>query len=30
MSARVDLFFIPDLERQSISYLSFRQYEPFP
>jgi hypothetical protein len=29
-SARVYLFFIPDLERQSISYLSFREYAPFP
>lgn len=29
-SARVYLFFIPDLERQSIGYLSFREYEPFP
>jgi hypothetical protein len=30
VSARVYLFFIPDLERQSIGYLSFREYEPFP
>jgi hypothetical protein len=30
MTARVYLFFIPDPERQSISYLSFREYEPFP
>lgn len=29
-SARVYLSFIPDLERQSIGYLSFREYEPFP
>lgn len=30
MSARVYLFFIPDPERGSIGYLSFREYEPFP
>lgn len=30
ISARVYLFFIPDPERGSISYLSFREYEPFP
>jgi hypothetical protein len=29
-SARVYLFFIPDPERQSIGYLTFREYEPFP
>lgn len=29
-SARVYLFFIPDPERKSIGYLSFREYEPFP
>jgi hypothetical protein len=30
MSARVYLFFVPDPERQSIGYLSFREYAPFP
>ena len=30
LSARVYLFFIPDPERSSIGYLSFREYEPFP
>lgn len=30
LSARVYLFFIPDPERQSMGYLSFREYEPFP
>ena len=29
-TARVYLFFIPDPERQSIGYLSFREYAPFP
>jgi hypothetical protein len=29
-SARIYLFFIPDPERQSIGYLSFREYAPFP
>jgi len=29
-SARVYLFFLPDPERQSISYLSFREYAPYP
>jgi hypothetical protein len=28
-SARIYLFFIPDPERQSIGYLSFREYGPF-
>jgi hypothetical protein len=30
LSARVYLFFIPAPERQSIGYLAFREYEPFP
>lgn len=30
LSARIYLFFIPDPERNSIGYLSFREYEPFP
>lgn len=30
LSARVYLFFIPDPERSSIGYLSFREYQPFP
>jgi len=30
LSARVYIFFIPDPERQSIGYLSFREYAPFP
>lgn len=29
-SARVYLFFIPDPVRQSIGYVSFREYSPFP
>lgn len=29
-SARVYLFFIPDPARQSIGYVSFREYSPFP
>ena len=29
-SARVYLFFIPDAQGQSITYLSFREYAPFP
>lgn len=29
-SARVYLFFIPDPEKQTVTYLSFREYAPFP
>lgn len=29
-TARIYLFFIPDAERQSMGYLSFREYSPFP
>jgi hypothetical protein len=30
MTARAYLFFVPDPERQSIGYLSCREYAPFP
>lgn len=30
LSARVYLFFVPDPERSSIGYMSFREYQPFP